>query len=156
LGPLGWTCIGAPDIAAARTHVIRTLSSRDLLKSDSGDVCCDVDQSIKRFLEIETCGTEVDQPRIYTEEENAALTQVKESLSYDPNNHRYTVGVPWKANRPKLPDNRKQAMSCLRNTERKLEKDKFIQGEYQKTIESYIEKGYLKRVTEEESPPPEV
>jgi hypothetical protein len=107
-------------------------------------------------LEIETCGTEVDQPRIYTEEENAALTQVKESLSYDPNNHRYTVGVPWKANRPKLPDNRKQAMSCLRNTERKLEKDKFIQGEYQKTIESYIEKGYLKRVTEEESPPPEV
>jgi hypothetical protein len=156
LGPLGWTCIGAPDTAAARTHVIRTLFSRDSLKSDSGDVCCDVDQSIKRFWEIETCGTEVDQPRIYTEEENAALTQVKESLSYDPNTHRYTVGVPWKANRPKFPDNRKQAMSRLCNTERKLEKDKFIQGEYQKTIESYIEKGYLKRVTEEESPPPEV
>jgi hypothetical protein len=47
-------------------------------------------------------------------------------------------------------------MSRLCNTERKLEKDKFIQGEYQKTIESYIEKGYLKRVTEEESSPPEV
>ena len=156
LGPLGWTCIGAPDTAAARTHVIRTLFSRDLLKSDGEDVCCDVDQSIKRFWEIETCGTEVDQPRIYTAEENAALTQVKESLSYDPNTHRYTVGVPWKANRPKLPDNRKQAMSRLCNTERKLEKDKFIQGEYQKTSESYIEKGYLKRVTEEESPPPEV
>ena len=47
-------------------------------------------------------------------------------------------------------------MSRLCNTERKLEKDKFIQGEYRKTIESYIEKGYLKRVTEEESPPAEV
>jgi hypothetical protein len=44
------------------------------------DVCCDVDQSIKRFWEIETCGTDVDQPRIYTEEENAALTEVLKGI----------------------------------------------------------------------------
>ena len=31
LGPLGWTCVGAPDTAVARTHVIRTLLSRSSL-----------------------------------------------------------------------------------------------------------------------------
>ena len=48
LDPLGWTCIGAPDIAVARTHVIQTLLSRSSLSS--GNTCCNVDQSIKRFL----------------------------------------------------------------------------------------------------------
>ena len=154
LGPLGWTCIGAPDTSVARTHVIRTLFSRDPLSN--GSACCDVDRSIKRFWEVEACGSETTQPEVYTEEEKAALTQVKESLKYDITTRRYTVGVPWKPGRPKLPDNREQAMSRLCNTERKLKKDEFTQTEYRKTIESYIEKGYMKRVSEEETPPPEV
>ena len=154
LGPLGWTCIGAPDTAVARTHVIRTLLSRSSLSS--GNTCCDVDQSIKRFWKVEACGSEITQPEIYTEEEQAALTQVKESLSYDTTTNRYTVGVPWKPERPKLLDNREQAMSRLCNTERKLKKDDFTRAEYEKTINSYIEKGYLRRVSEEETTPPEV
>ena len=70
LGPLGWTCIGAPDTAVARTHVIRTLLSRSALSI--GNTCCDVDQSIKRFWEVEACGSATTQPEIYTEEEQAA------------------------------------------------------------------------------------
>ena len=35
LGPLGWTCIGAPDAAAARTHVIRTLLAEDGIRTSS-------------------------------------------------------------------------------------------------------------------------
>ena len=119
LGPLGWACIGTPDTAVARTHVIRTLLSRNSLSS--GNTCCDVDQSIKRFW-VEACGSETTQPQVYTEEEQAALTQVKESLSYDTSTNRYTVGVPLKPQRPKLPDNREQAMFRLCNTERKLKK----------------------------------
>ena len=117
LGPLGFTCIGAPDTAVARTHVFRTLLSRSSLSS--GNTCCNVDQSIKRFWEVEAWGSETIQPKIYTEEKQAALTQVKESLSYDTTTNRYTVGVPWKPKRPKLPDNCEQTMSRLCNTERK-------------------------------------
>ena len=154
LGPLGWTCIGTLDMAVARSHVIRTFLSRNVL--NGGSDCCDVDQSIKRFWEVEACGSETIQPEIYTEEEKAALRQIEESLSYDAITHRYTVGVPWKPDRPKLPDNREQAMSRLRNTEKRLKKDGFIETEYKKTIDNYIEKGYLKRVPEEEIRPPEV
>ena len=70
LGPLGWTCIGAPDTTVARTHVIGTLLSRSALSI--GNTCCDVDQSIKRFWEVEACGSATTQPEIYTEEEQAA------------------------------------------------------------------------------------
>ena len=98
--------------------MIRTHLSGGQLKNDNEYACCDLDQSIKRFWEIETFGTETCETRIYTDEENAALTQVKESLSYDDTTHRYTVGVPWKADRPKLPDNRESAKSRLRWTEK--------------------------------------
>ena len=60
LGLLGWTCIGSPDrgnTSASRSHVVRTLFSRD--SSSSG--CCDINQSIKRFWEIETYGSQREQ-----------------------------------------------------------------------------------------------
>ena len=126
------------------------------MKCGNSAGCCDVDQRLKRFWEIETCGTESYEAKVYTEEENEALTRVKESLSYDATTKRYTVGVPWKTNRPKLPDNFQLAVSRLRSTERKISKDKFVQSEYQKTIEGYIDKGYLRRVTQEEKQPSEV
>ncbi len=122
----------------------------------NGSACCNVDRSIKRFWEVEACGSETTQTEVYTEEEKAALTQVKESLKYDITTRHYTVGVPWKPGHPKLPDNREQAMSRLCNTKRMLKKDEFTQTKYRKTIESYIEKGYMKCVSEEETPPPEV
>ena len=151
LGPLGWTCIGAVAATESRSHVIRTLFTRDSSKGLNHDVCCDVDQTIKRFWEVEACGTEANDTRIYTEEENEALARVKDSLSYDATTNRYTVGVPWKPNRSQLPDNRKQATSRLCNTEKKLAKNEYLRSEYQKTIEGYIQKGYLRRVTEDEA-----
>ena len=159
LGPLWWTCIRSPDgrdSFRTRTHVTRTLLTRDPLKSGSVGVCCDLDQTIKRFCEIESCGTEVCDSRAYTEEESVALKKHEESISYDGTTCRYKVAVPWKDRRPKLQNNRKAAISRLCSTEKKLKKHEFAQGEYQQTIEAYIEKGYLRRVKDDEKPPPEV
>ena len=55
-----------------------------------------------------------------------------------------------------MPNNRQVAESRLCSTERNLKKKEFVEAEYQKTIETYIEKGYLRRVPENEPPPPEV
>ncbi len=126
LCPLGWTCIGAPDVAEVRTHVTRTLFSWDSIKCESSSVCYDVDQSLRRFWKIDTCGSESHESKVYTEEENEAPMRIKKSVSYDDTTNRYTVGVPWKANRRKVPDNRQQAVSCLCSTERKISKDEFI------------------------------
>ena len=155
LGLLGWTCIGSldhGDTSASRSHVVRTLFSRD--SSSSG--CCDINQSIRRFWEIETYGSEGNDIRICTEEEQLAMKKVKQSVTYNRSTCRYKVGVPWKEDRPTLPDNREATFSRLRNTERKLKKDQFIEAEYRETIKTYIEKGHLRHVSFNEPPPAEV
>ena len=155
-GPLGWTCVGTisgGDSSKKRTHVIRTFLSRqpNVVVRNS---CCDIDQNLKRFWEVESCGTETNDVDILTESEKKALDLVSESLLYQ--NGRYQVAVPWKDDKPKLPDNRSMATSRLHSTEKKLLQNEFVAKEYQITIEQYIQKGYLRRVPPDEKPPPEV
>ena len=133
LGLLGWTCIGSPDggnTSASRSHVARTLFSRD--SSSSG--CSDINQSIQRFWEIETYGFKGNDIRICTEEEQLAMKKVKEYVTYSRSTCRYKVGVPWKEDQPTLSDNREAAVSRLRSMERKLKKDQLIEAEYRETI----------------------
>ena len=113
-----------------------------------------MDQTLKRFWEIESYGTELCDRIVCTEEEKVALEKVSSSVRY--NNGRYSVAVPWKEQRPQLPNNRQMAESRLLSTERNLKKKEFVGKEYQKTIEMYVEKGYLRKVPEAEAPPPEI
>ncbi|CAB4009494.1 Hypothetical predicted protein, partial [Paramuricea clavata] len=53
-------------------------------------------------------------------------------------------------------DNKNNALSRLDSTERKLKRDEIVSREYQHTIESYMEKGYLRKVGKDEVIPPEV
>ena len=159
LGPLGWSCIGSTvkrQESTHRTHTIRTLLSRNTQEITGAAPCCQVDESVKRFWEIESCGTENFNSRIHTVEETEALNKLKESVSYNSANSRYKITVPWKDNRPTLPDNREQALIRLSSTEKKLKKDHVVSKEYQQTIESYMKKGYLRRVPESETIPPQI
>ena len=156
LGPLGWTCIGSPEgkqWTGARAHISRTLFTRDP-KASVSDVCCDVDRTLKEFWEIESCGIEKHDTVIFTEEENEVLKKLKESITYTGNG--YKVGVPWKEDKPVLPDNHHTALSRLCNTENKLKKNCALGTEYSQIIQAYVEKGYLRRVEPDEPLPPEV
>ena len=66
---------------------------------------------------------------------------MKDSLKYE--NGRYRVAVPWKENKPDLPDTKPMALSRLRSTERNLKKNSRVAKEYQATIQAYVETGYL-------------
>ena len=156
LGPLGWTCIGSPEgrqSTGTRTHVSRTLFTREPFAAVNG-VCCDIDQTLKRFWEVENCGTERCDTKIFTKEEGETLRKLENSNSYT--GERYKVGVPWKDERPELPDNRHTALTRFCNTENKLKKDPVVGAECAQTIQAYVEKGYLRKVQPDEESPPEV
>ena len=106
------------------------------------------------FWEIESYGTELCDRIVCTEEEKLALEKVSSSACY--NNGRYSVVVPWKKQRYQLPNNRQMAESRLLSTKRNLENKEFVEKEYQTTVETYVEKGYLRKVPETEAPPPEI
>ena len=88
---------------------------------------------------------------IFTEEERLALNKVKDSFKYE--NGRYPVAVPWKDDKPELPDTKLMALSCLRSTERNLKKDNRVAEEYKATIQAYVEKGYLRKLPSDEQLP---
>ena len=79
---------------------------------------------------------------------------MKDSLKYE--NGRYREAVPWKENKPNLPDTKPMALSRLRSTEGNLKKNSRVADEYQATIQAYVEKGYLRKVPSEEQPPANV
>ena len=76
---------------------------------------------------------------------------MKHSLQYEKG--RYRVAVPWKDEKPELPDTKPMALSRLRSTERNLKKDDRVAEDYKKTIQAYVEKGYLRKVPLEEQLP---
>ena len=124
LGPLVWTYIGPPDGRAetgTRTHTIRTLFTKDVGPVSVAGGCCDLDGTLKRFWEIESYGTELNDRVVCTEEERLALDKVSSSVCY--NGERYSVAVPWKGHRPQLPNNRQMAESHLLSTEKQLMKE---------------------------------
>ena len=90
LGPLGWTYIGPPDgrvESGTRTHTIRTPFTREVGPIIGTGGCCELGQTLKRFWEIESYGTELCDRIVCTEEENVASEKVSSSVRY--NNGRY-------------------------------------------------------------------
>ena len=118
--------------------------TKEPLWSDGRDSCCDVDNSLKRFWEIEKSGTERIDRLVLTQEERLTLNKVKHSLKCE--KERYRVTVPWKDEKPELPDTKPMALSPLRSTERNFKKDAHVAEDYKKTIQAYVEKGYLRKV----------
>ena len=148
LGPLGWTCIGPPMNnveCPTRSHCSSTLFTKSRCQEIESSECCSLDRTLRNFWEIETTGTE--KPRVLTEDEKTALQLVESSLKVV--DERYQISVPWKNGRPKLPNNRHMAASRLASTEKNLLRKPGVADEYQKTIDAYLEKGYLRKVDPE-------
>ena len=63
-----------------------------------------------------------------------------------------TLESPWRDDRTKLPDNYKMALKSLENTEKKLQRSPNLATAYnsKQVIESYIQKGYARKVPEHE------
>ena len=152
LGPLGWTCVGPTGRSSEkRSHlIIHSFLTRETCKEKPNVSCCEVNDTLRKFWEIEEYGTEVKRTEVMTKEERQALEKVETSLNH--NGSRYSVAVPWKEEFKGLPNNRETAMKRLECTERSLKaKDSFVRNEYEQTIKSYIEKGYIRKLSPDET-----
>ena len=149
LGPLGWSCIGHPDrrtiAKEIQTNLAYTLFCRPRVFDEIND-------SLKRFWEIETLGTQKSKPCIMTVEEKIAFEKVNQSLVHD--GERYQVAVPWKSDCPTLPNNFEMACSRLKNTEKRLLRQPIVGQEYNQIIASYLDKGYIHKIKETDKEPP--
>ena len=134
LGPLGWTCIGSPNGSKGFCHKRASFLSTFFVRPNVFD---EINTSLKKFWEVENSGVNVDKQQILTPDEKKALSQVQNSLKLV--DGRYELEVPWKNERPVLPDNYTMALKHLENTELKLLKRPEMAQDYQATIMSYLQ-----------------
>ncbi|XP_063441925.1 uncharacterized protein LOC134722246 [Mytilus trossulus] len=142
LTPLGWTCIGDPNSGQDQTLFNRTYFARGQENRNN------LDNIVRKFWEIENVKTPSENVFLSSDEKKA-LSKVEQSLEFK--DGHYEVKVPWKDDTPSLPNNYNMALSRLANTEKRLNKDPSIAKVYTQTIEKYIEKGYVRKVSTKET-----
>ena len=105
-------CVGPPEgktiIGNKRTNLACTFFTRPPIFREIND-------SRKRFWEIDTLGIQENGVQAMTREEKFALDKTRLSLVHD--GERYQVATPWKTDCPMLPNNYEMASSRFRNTE---------------------------------------
>ena len=79
-----------------------------------------------------------------------ARDTVAKSLTFT--DGHYVVGMPWKQDRPSLPDNYSMSLS-LQCTEKKLKRSLELGEVYKQILQTYEEKGYIHKVPHEEVKP---
>ena len=109
----------------------------------------ELNSTLKRFWNVEETPLSNVTPIVKMEEKQAMQT-VRKSMQYDNDQNMYMLSIPWKEDKPGLPENYSMALQRLRNTEKRLRKSPNIGQSYSDIIENYFAKGYVRKVSENE------
>ena len=155
LCPLGWTAVGRINMekteADHNTSLCHTYHMQQFGElTPTEEQSDDLNATLKRFWDLETMGI-TPLRSVMTSDKSVAWHKVSTSIQFE--NGLYVVAVPWRNERPSLPNNRPLAEKRLESTERKLEKNPEIAEAYQKVIEEYLEKNYIRQVPPDDTKP---
>ena len=146
LTPLGWSCIGNPQVDPPGSRPSQTLFT--FFQSSEQNL----GEIVRRFWELEEPPSSTNV--IVRQEEKMAQKAVTESLSYK--DGHYCVGMPWKQDKPQLPDNYDMAVHRLLNTEKRLLRCPDVAEAYDNTLSAYERKGYIRQVSPHENKTSEI
>ena len=76
--------------------------------------------------------------------EQRAIKTVEQTTRF--NGERYEVGLLWREDEVKLPNNFYSAMGQLKSLEPRLQKDETLQKRYQETIDTDVNAGYVRKL----------
>ena len=82
-------------------------------------------------------------------EDQEALKRMENSLRIV--DGHYEIGMLWKSATPWLPSNKQMAEARLQSLKRKLQRDKTFNRKYREFMENLIDRGYARKLTEEEA-----
>ncbi|XP_068684143.1 uncharacterized protein [Montipora foliosa] len=130
---LGWIVTGQVNRQSRQTSSMLTVV-------ENGGV----NETLKRFWELESIGiAEIEDP-VMSQEEECAVADFNRGLNFD--GHNYEVRLPWKRDPPKLESNYAQAFRRLESVERKLRQDPVKAMAYKTAINEYVAKGFEEEV----------
>ena len=84
----------------------------------------------------------------HSKQEQRAIKTLEQTTRF--NGERYEVGLLWREDEVKLPNNFYSAMGQLKSLERRLHKDETLKKRYQETIDTDVNAGYVWKVDQSE------
>jgi len=143
LTAFGWTLAGSiksfinPESLHVM-HVHRVLSTDETLE-----------KRVEEWWRTDSFGTKYDYKASRTREDKQAIDILEKTVKHV--NGRYEAGMLWRDDNVKLPNNRVMAENRLKSTEKRLKRDDDLAKKYCAIIEDYVNKGYARVLSSEES-----
>ena len=106
-------------------------------------------QQVERFWSLEQHGFVNDGESANSVEDLRALETLEGTTRLT--SGRYKVGLLWKEETPHLPDNRSLAEKRLQQLKKCFQRDPDLAKRYKMVMNEYIEKGYAKKLSQEEA-----
>ena len=100
------------------------------------------DSFLRNFWELESIG--ISPKSEENDDDSHILNQFNKSITF--NEGRYEVSLPWKANKPRLIANEKEATLRLKSLSRRLDKDHQLQTTYNSTLEEMEQNDVIEEV----------
>jgi hypothetical protein len=146
--PLGWVAVNCLP-GTTKSHQFSAFRAR--VETDENRKLMDV---IESSTSIDILGIKDNRAVTQSKDDARAFRMMKATTHKLPNRDAYVSPLLWKSNEPKLPDNKEGAMRRLFSLEKKLEKDPALRKRYQQSIETDIQKGYIRKLSPEEAKSP--
>ena len=107
-----------------------------------------LNELVKTWWKTESFGCKYDSDEWRSKEDELISESLKKTTCTV--NGRYQVGLIWKDLNTNLPDNRAGKERHLHLLEKRLESDPELNAKYQQTIDDDLQKGYVKKLSEQE------
>lgn len=104
--------------------------------------------AVKNYFALESLGISANQNQILCKEDERALTMLREVTTFQ--NGRYQVGLLWKYDDVRLPNNRSMALKRHRCLTKRMEREPQLDETLRAKMKDYEQKGYIRKLTPEE------
>ncbi|XP_058457587.1 uncharacterized protein LOC131434654 [Malaya genurostris] len=103
---------------------------------------------MKQYLSLDSLGIYAPSKSFLSKDDERAMELLKSGTVFD--GKQYTTGLLWKFDNIQLPDSKVMALRRLQCLEKRMIRDPKLADALQTKIEDYIQKGYIRKLTEEE------
>ena len=134
---IGWALSGPLPAKQAATLATRATSIADDKLANQ----------LSKWWDIDSYASKCDVTG-HSKNERRAIKTLEQTTRF--NGERYEVGLLWREEEMKLPNNFYSAMGQLKSLERRLQKDETLLKRYQETIDADVNAGYVRKVGQTE------
>ena len=142
---LGWVCFGPASLEEVQKSNSRSHTTRTYRSSSSSAETELLNESLRRFWDIESIGIKDTSDEVLTPSDKAVVDRTRKTLVFK--DGHYKLGILWKKGEPNFEENFDMVFARLQRQEKSLlKRSSEISTSYDQIINDYVSKGYVRKV----------